>query len=171
MVWTKSNTDKSIRSWGPRLSLVCSTRPSPDGLEQSCFNWYCHKTQDGGVGGTGHSEYRENCRGGDWRGSRRSGLPPKHSFLLAGRQWLDKRVGQEILSPHSSMWNLIYLDSLLMTLMRAPFSSFSLWLSDFSSVNTCSDRGKRMLEPGVTASSLSPKDDMPLNLSIYWVGN
>lgn len=30
----------------------------------------------------------------------------------------------------------VYLDSLLMTLMRAPFSSFSLWLSDFSSVNT-----------------------------------
>jgi hypothetical protein len=32
---------------------------------------------------------------------------------------------------------MLYLDSLLMTLMRAPFSSFSLWLSDFSSVNTC----------------------------------
>lgn len=35
-----------------------------------------------------------------------------------------------------------YLDSLLMTLMRAPFSSFSLWLSDFSSVRTCGERGQ-----------------------------
>lgn len=30
-----------------------------------------------------------------------------------------------------------YLESLLMTRMRAPFSSFSLWLSDFSSVKIC----------------------------------
>lgn len=37
----------------------------------------------------------------------------------------------------SQTGSLVYLDSLLMTLMRAPFSSFSLWLSDFSSVNTC----------------------------------
>lgn len=36
-----------------------------------------------------------------------------------------------------------YLDSLLMTLMRAPFSSFSRWLSDFSSVNTCRVREGR----------------------------
>ena len=36
-----------------------------------------------------------------------------------------------------------YLESLLMTRMRAPFSSFSLWLSDFSSVKICREtRGK-----------------------------
>lgn len=39
--------------------------------------------------------------------------------------------------PSPAARGLAYLDSLLMTLMRAPFSSFSLWLSDFSSVRTC----------------------------------
>lgn len=36
-----------------------------------------------------------------------------------------------------------YLESLLMTRMRAPFSSFSLWLSDFSSVKICSETKRR----------------------------
>lgn len=36
-----------------------------------------------------------------------------------------------------------YLESLLMTRMRAPFSSFSLWLSDFSSVKICGETRTR----------------------------
>lgn len=36
-----------------------------------------------------------------------------------------------------------YLESLLMTRMRAPFSSFSLWLSDFSSVKICGETKTR----------------------------
>lgn len=39
--------------------------------------------------------------------------------------WLETRGGQQMLPPPPRS-DLIYLDSLLMTLMRAPFSSFSL---------------------------------------------
>lgn len=51
--------------------------------------------------------------------------------------------GREVMAGGAADWPGLlgpqsrYLDSLLMTRMRAPFSSFSLWLSDFSSVNTC----------------------------------
>lgn len=88
----------------------------------------------GGVGGTGHRE----CRGGDWRRARRklSFHQNIHFFWLEGNGW-KRGVGAAVLPFPSSIGSLVYLDSLLMTLMRAPFSSFSRWLSDFSSVNTC----------------------------------
>lgn len=35
---------------------------------------------------------------------------------------------------------LLYLESLLMTRMSAPFSSFSLWLSAFKSGSVCKER-------------------------------
>lgn len=36
-----------------------------------------------------------------------------------------------------------YLESLLITLIKAPFSSFSLWLSAFRSGNICEKKNKR----------------------------
>lgn len=59
-------------------------------------------------------------------------------LLLAG----GRRRGRGGASAVPGSQRLAYLDSLLMTLMRAPFSSFSLWLSDFSSVRTCGREGK-----------------------------
>lgn len=44
-----------------------------------------------------------------------------------GRRWVRKRVRRR-----KRRW-LFYLESLLMTRMSAPFSSFSLWLSAFKS--------------------------------------
>lgn len=62
-----------------------------------------------------------------------------HLFWLEGNGW-KWGAGQQM---PSNTWILVYLDSLLITLMRAPFSSFSLWLSDFSSVNTCRWQSKK----------------------------
>lgn len=59
-----------------------------------------------------------------------------HCFWLDGNDW-KRGLGAANAAFPPQAWSLVYLDSLLMTLMRAPFSSFSLWLSDFSSVNTC----------------------------------
>lgn len=118
---------------GPQLSLLHPPRPPPDGLNgQDHASIKTHKTQVG-VWEERARGCRENvqCRGGDGSGSGGSVLPPECSLPLAGREGC--AAGRAL---PSYIRSLVYLDSLLMTLMRAPFSSFSLWLSDFSSVNT-----------------------------------
>lgn len=74
------------------------------------------------------------CAGGD-RGRLGDKCPPTHSPSFPLGEGSSAVRASGVRSP-------AYLDSLLMTLMRAPFSSFSLWLSDFSSVNTCSGTGE-----------------------------
>lgn len=55
---------------------------------------------------------------------------------------------------HPSSAQAPYLESLLMTRMRAPFSSFSLWLSDFSSVKICRETKTRRDDGGGSTRAL-----------------
>lgn len=59
--------------------------------------------------------------------------------LSTGRSEVSGRVGSLCteISFLPILCSIGYFESLLMTRMSAPFSSFSRWLSDFSSVKTC----------------------------------
>lgn len=109
---------------------------TPQGLLQvaqtfiTMFWLNCWKTQNGVLGNV--TESIEKMYSVEEVMKRvRKRCPSSKAFASFGWRRVDGKC-----CPSSPKSEPDYLESLLMTLMRAPFSSFSLWLSDFSSVNT-----------------------------------